>query len=331
MPEVASQQVVTQLGVETTSGTGVAANKQLIISDVTIQPDPDVKEFEGAGRRFTVATGINKNRTTGKAGGPANYTDIVYWASAAWGPATITTPVGATTARKWAWDLNLSAALGQKSFTIENGSSVRAQKAAYLIVPDIGEKWGRDDTSQEVSFIAQSMTDNITLTGAPTALPAKPQLGAHNAYYYDTSSGGIGGTKLTRVWDASWSWKGGLVEKYPQDSASITFATHVDLDPTPELFMLVAADAAGMAMWADMTADTTKYVRFQATGPQIETGSPNQFYLKTLDVPVRLAGQPSELKDEKGIRAIGFKFRPIEDLAAGFAWRFSVVNTLTAL
>ena len=331
MAEVATQQKVTQLGPETVPGTGVAATKGLVLSEVSLQPDPNVEEFGGVGRRFMVASAITRNRSVGKIGGPSNYTDFVYWGSAAWGPAVITTPAGGTLARKWAWDISLTAALGQKTFTLEDGTAVRAQKGTYLIVPDFGEKWGRDRCDQNGSFITQGMQDGITLTGGATLLPRMPHVGSHNNYYYDASSGGIGGTKLTRVWDASWDWKGGLVEKYPQDRANTSYATHVDIDPVPELTMLVAADAAGMAMYADCLADTTKYLRFEAIGPMIETGSPNQFYAKTIDAAVRLTKPPTELKDEKGIRAIGFSFRPIEDTVWGFSMRISAVNTLTAL
>lgn len=330
MPLPGTQQSVVQVGPESVAGTIVAATKQLTLVELEVGPDLEFKLFPGTGRRFLAATGLNKDMTTGKLAGKANYTEEVYWATMLWGAATITTPVGATLGRKWLWTPSLSAAITKKTLSFEVGNAIKAQKFGFGLLTDYGLKLNRDDQELEGALIGQALVDNITLTGSLPIIQPIPALGAHLSVYADTTFGGLGGTKLTNAWDMTWKWSKGLEDRWPIDRALGSFGDVVDLDPTVEFYAKVSADAQGQTLLAAARANQTQYVRVESIGPQIETGSPNQFYTRTIDMACRIT-KAEHYTDEKGVRAIGFTFTAIEDATLGGGFTYWLENVQTAL
>ena len=330
MPLPGTQQTVVQVGPESTNGTIVAATKQLTLVELEVGPELEFKLFPGMGRRFMAASGLNKDMTAGKLGGVANYTEEVYWATMLWGNVSPTTPVGATLGRKWLWTPSLSAAITHKSFSFEVGNAIKAQKFGFGLLTDFGLKLNRDDQQIEGALIGQALVDNITLTGALPIILPQPALGAHLAVYADTTFGGLGVTKLTSAWDMSWKYSKGQEDRWPIDRLLTSFGDVVDLDPTVEFYCKVSADAQGQTLLAAARANTTQYVRVESIGPQIETGSPNQFWTRTIDMACRIT-KAEKYTDEKGVRAIGFTFTAIEDASLGGGFTYWLENTQTAL
>lgn len=332
MAEVLTLNRGTQVGPESTHGTVVAATKQLKMLGLTMGPKVDFKIFPGMARRFKSTSGMNSNMVEGKLAGKANYTEIVYPLSAQWGQATISTPPGGTLSRKWLWVPPLAGSIDPVSLTFEVGGAARAQRFPYGICPDTAFAFTREaDCTFEAAVYGQAFTDAITLTASPTFLPQIPILGRHLSYYSDNTSGGLGTTKLLRVWDAKWGYKGAYNVLWPMDRAQTSFAAHADNpDPKPELILTVEADTQGMGLYADAIANTTKYIRVEAIGDLIE-GAINYSYV--LDIASRITAI-GELKDDKGNTvALDITFTPIEDNTWNSGQSISnyVINTLTAL
>lgn len=332
MPEVLQLNRGTQVGPESVHGTVAAAGKSLKMLGLTMGPKVDFKIFPGMGRRFKTTAGLNSNMTVGKLAGKANYTEIVYPLSAQLGAATITTPGGGTLSRKWSWIPPLTGSIDPVSQTFEVGGSVKAQRFPYGICPDTALALVREgDCTFEGVVWGQAFVDGITMTPTPTGLPQIPLLGKHLCYYADNTSAGLGATKLLRVWDAKWSYKNAYNVLWPMDRTQTSFAAHADNpDPKPELILTVEADTAGMGLYADAIANTTKYVRIEAIGDIIEAAIP---YSLTIDMACRITAI-SELKDGMGNTiSLDITFTAIEDTAwaSGQSVSIAVVNTLTAL
>src|SRR5690349_13245985 len=108
-----------QLGVESTSGTAVPANKLLPSMMVDFDPTFDVTKIKGSGRRFaSIIVPSGQEGVTGKLAGGVTFTEMVYPASMIWGAATITTPAGGVNARQWVWTPPLSGRVNPKSMTL---------------------------------------------------------------------------------------------------------------------------------------------------------------------------------------------------------------------
>lgn len=323
----------TQISVESTHGTVVAASKQLKMLGLLMGPQLDFKLFPGMARRATQTAALNKNMTVGKLAGKLNYSEVVYPLSMIWGAATITTPGGGTNSRKWLWTPPLTGTIDPKSMSFENGDSVRAQKFGYGFCPEVGMQLAREGDCQFESVVwGQAITDSITMTATPTQLEQIPVIGKHLSWYADNTSGGLGGTKLLRVWDgAKFGYANAYGVLWPMDRAQTSFATHADTDnPQPTFTLTVEADTQGMGLYADAIANTTKYVRMEAIGDLIE-GSIN--YSMVIDMATRIT-KIGQLKDAgNNVIALDIEFTAIEDTSWGSGQFLSayVINKLTAL
>src|SRR5690242_9152604 len=70
--------IQTQLGVESTEATAVAANKRLPSIDIEISPEHVKQFFRGSGYKANTIGVMNKSHTIGSYKGPLNYTELAY-------------------------------------------------------------------------------------------------------------------------------------------------------------------------------------------------------------------------------------------------------------
>lgn len=121
-----------RVGVEAIGATGVpvACNRQLSTLGWTITPAPNVDSYSPDGTKYDTGGTLISEQTNVKGDGRPDFRDIIYTASSALTDPVITTPAGATTARKWQWLLNSDAPDGQRTLSLEAGSD--AIRAAYV-------------------------------------------------------------------------------------------------------------------------------------------------------------------------------------------------------
>lgn len=329
MPERSTISQNVQVGVETTSGTAVAATKRL--TSLTIRPgvQADVKTFRPQGTKFATVTALGKESSAAAIEGQPVYDELVYPLSGLLGAAVITTPdgAGAPTGRLWTFSPSSTAEDTPKTFTVEVGSSVRAHRIAYGLVTDLTIGGNRDELSVGGSMIGQALQDGITLTAGPTDLPLVPILPSQVSVYLDTTSGGLGGTKLTRV--LSWEWAVG--SKYAPlwvvDAAVPSFAAHLESEPSAAAQLTVEADAAGMALLTLLRSGATRFLRIEAIGATI--GAAVTYRLR-IDQAVKVSAV-ADFTDEDGVYAIQFTLAAVHDGTWGKAMQVSLQNTTAAL
>ena len=68
----------TQLGVEVTKGTAVAANKKLMSTQIMLRPAGNINVFSPSGYKFNTVAAPGKEWATGDISGPASYNDLAY-------------------------------------------------------------------------------------------------------------------------------------------------------------------------------------------------------------------------------------------------------------
>lgn len=262
-----------QVGVESTEGTAVAATKNLRSFSVDTKIGGDAVFFRPDGHKFNSFSTLDMEWSTLASTGKAEYTELGYALIPMFGSPTATAVPSSVGGKRRIFDMDDVATLAPKSLTIEKGSSVRAQKIAGLIWTDFGLTFSRrNGISYTGAGIGRLFTDGITLTASPTDLAQVPIVGKHMDIYIDSTYAGLGTTKLLRAFSVEFSITGVFGPVWALNSANTSYDGHVDLAPTPTAKIIVEADAAGMAYLTQFRANSTIFVRAQATGPEYEAG-----------------------------------------------------------
>ena len=183
----------------------------------------------------------------------------------------------------------------------------------------------RDGCKLGGTMIGQKVSDGIALTAAPTAVENQPILTTDLDVYLDTTSAGLGTTKLLRALKANITIGNRFAPLWVMNSANGSFVTHIETVPKVNVELMVEADALGMAQLTQLRGGTTMYLRVQATSALLAgTAFPYQFQFD-------LAGKISavaDYSDENGVYAIQFTHDAIYDPAwgTGTSWQASVTN-----
>ncbi len=164
MAERVNIDLVTQVGVETTPGTPVAATKQLqtmqIIPSIKVSTSP----FTPSGYKYPSVVVYNKEWTEAKMNGEPSYGELVYFLSSVLCQALITTPLTSPVARTWTFNPSSNAADVVKTFTVEHGDAVRGEQFAFGIAKSFDLKISRDKIEISGDMLGQRTVDGFTMT-----------------------------------------------------------------------------------------------------------------------------------------------------------------------
>lgn len=322
MPERSSIFQVVQIGVESTAGTPVAANKLLQSVSMEIGPKVDVSIFRAQGQKFPALAGLNKEWIEGKLSGMLTYTEILYLLA---GAIKKVAPTGATLAKTWTYAPANAAADTAQTYTVEQGSSVRAHSFPFGILTSLGMSFSRSGCEVNADLIGKAMTDGITMTAAPGVVALKPVMPTQvSVYMADTYAGLAGASALTRVIKADWQISDRFAPLWVL-SGTTSWVGQVETEPKLSLSLTVEADAEGMGLLSTVRTGATKFIRIKAVSDIIETTVP---YTLQIDTAVKI-GDIDNFSDEDGVYAIGYSMQGAYDATWGKATEIVVINELT--
>jgi hypothetical protein len=321
------------LGVETTPGTAVAATRRLGSIGFSPGVKAEFTEQRPMGQKWLNAAIIGKEWSESAIEGSPCYTELPYIFASLLSTPTITAILdGATSTggRTWLFGTSSSNDDTPKTYTVEQGSSVRAHRAGNVIINEMTLGFSREEVTLEGSALGQAIEDGITLSAGVTQLPQVMAIPKNFSVYLDTTAAGLGTTKLTRVL----SGEIGISDRYGPlwvvDAAKPSFVTTIETTPTGSAKLLLEADAQGMAPLVDMRAGTTKFLRVEAVGANIYTGGVTVNHRLRWDAAVQVS-EPEEFSDEDGVYAMGWGFSFVHDATWGKATSVEVITTTTAL
>lgn len=328
MAERSSISQVVQLGVESTPGTPVAATKRLRSLSIEPTPSMEFSTFRPMGQKYQALSILGKEMATASISGRAVFDEIVYPLASVLDTPTITP--GADTGYSWHFAPSSTDEDAPETFTIEQGSSVRAHRFAYGLVNEFGFTINRDAFELSGSMMGYAIEDGVALTTspAPTLLPLVPILPQNVCVYVDDTFASIGTTKLGRLLNLEWTVSDRYGPLWTIDCEEDSFVTHVETEPSMTATIMVEADAAGMAFLADARNGETKYFRIHAHGPAIGAGTDEY------EFTMNLAGKISDtggFSDQDGVYAIEWSFVAVHDADIGGPMDVTVVNSLAAL
>lgn len=316
-----------QIGVESTPGTSVPANKRLLATMISPSITTEPNEFAPTGYKYETVVVNGKEWTEGGIEGVGSYIDPIYLFSSAFGTAVITTPATGVTARDWNWTPLTTGPDVAKTYTIEQGSTVRAEKFSGAIVNSLSMSYARSGISVGGSMMGQLTTDGITLTAAPTDIALVPIIPNQVDIFLDDTFATIGTTKLTRCIEAGWELTDKNGPIWPLNSTNTSYAASIETKPQGSANLTLGADSSGMALLPKMRAGQTMFLRIKATGSIIETTIP---YLHQVDIAVKILN-PGEKGDSDGLRTIPWQFRAVHDSTMAGAFRLKHTAPLAAL
>ena len=312
-----------QVGVESTAGTSVAANKKLLAVSMTPSPQAETKPFRAMGNKYASFATLNKEWSSINIEGAPTYNEIVYLLS---GLMHYAAPVqqGATAAYKWTFASNTSEADVGKSFTIEQGDASSAWRVAGAKISGLTFNFGRNDITVNGSGIGEALETGITLTAAPTSLSPVPILPSHLKFYMaDTQTALASATALTNSFSMEWSLtdKFGLAWPVGQDPEA------VEGEPNASGKITVATDTAGMGLITTLRNASTKWFRIEATGAEIASPYNHKF---TIDFPAQVESV-GDFSNLDNVYTVQFGLLPIHDATWGKSVKIEVITNVSAL
>lgn len=333
MPEVATIANGVQIGAEATPGTGVSASKLLNYLSLAPGITLGFNRFRPMGQKVAGAVVPNQDSTTWAVSGQGTYSELIYPFCSVFQNVTPTTVD--TSAKLWTFTPAARTEDTVKTYTVEAGSATRAQKATYVLFTGVELTFNRTDgITLGGDAFGQQIQDGITLTASPTAVEDKPILPTHLDVYVDSTSAGLGSTKLTRDFNAVFRATDRFSQVWPINSTLASFGSHVESEPTIQIELTVAADSQGMGFLTNARAGDTRYIRLAAVAPAAYgfAGATTAPYQLLIDMAGKISGI-NAFDDNDGVKVLTYTFDAVYDAAwsTGLYARIQLQNKTAAL
>lgn len=313
-----------QVGVESTPGIEVDANRALTALMIEPGPKVDISKYRAMGWKVPSVSSLNKEWVEADMSGAITYSEIVYPLASLMGTQT---PTLGTVAYNWTFNINPNSQDTPATFTVEQGSSLRAHLFTYGLVNSLAFKFSRDGNELTGTMIGQALQDGITMTSSPTTIPLVPVQPTEVAVRLASTYAGLAAaTPLSRALEANVSIDNRFGMLYSLNQSD-SWIEPVELEPGLKADLLLEANAEGMALLNTMRSGSFTFMRITATGANIATAEP---YLLQIDTALRVM-DVSKFEDNQGIYAIRWNFEMFYDTTWGDFLEIAVRNTLDSL
>jgi len=334
MPDRASILEILELGVEVTPGTSVPSSVKLQSLMMDLDTAITFDRIAPSGDLFDTIAAPRQEYATGSLSGYPSYPELAWVFSNVLGAATITTPSGATTARRWFWKPSSSVPWTPRTWTIRRGvAGNTAESAAYGLLTGVGMSFSataQPTISGDLFARALDYTATVGATGLtiPSVVPILP---GQVCVYLDPTFAALGTTRLTRDFAAGFEIAGLNGPFWPLDCTITSFGGHVPLKPgTTTATLQLGNDTQGRALVPSMRAGTTQYVRIEATGPQIDVGPPPVNHRLRVDMALKVVDAPAR-GDTDGLSTLAWTFGLFDDPTFGGAISVTLDTNIATL
>lgn len=339
MPERAAIFQGVQLGVEgaSTPGTAVAATTKLLSIGLDPDPQANIDTFKPTGSKYLGVAALGQELSAFRLGGRPVFDELQYVLSSVLTRGAITNPATPVTplARYWTYTSLTSAPDDPASYTVEQGAAAATDGDRYpgVYITEAGLTFTRQSVELSGSGIGQNMTNPFTMTTAGiTSKPQVPIIPGKTDVYLDTTSAGLGATKLLRCFRAEWRLGGRYTPVWPLNSANASWERVAEGDPDMTLTVRVVSDTQGMALYNTyMKQGSGVYMRVRNQGATIDTGALNPYEIR-IDMAGVVTGVGGKQVDQD-LQMIEFTLSAQHDQAwgTGKSHEVRLTNKQTAL
>lgn len=175
MPERPQVFEVGVWGPEATLGTQVPSTKRLLCTEFL--PSPVIPRVPYRPQGFAVPTSVvnQKENATAPLSGVQCYGDLAYLYASLLKTEAITTPSGATNARRFTYSPSAVAPDTFRSYTLEKGTLAGgAERITGCVVESLTQRWTKTDANLSGNIMGQVVQQQITPTVGITDIPARP-------------------------------------------------------------------------------------------------------------------------------------------------------------
>lgn len=328
MPERSSKSQRLQFGLESAYDGGATVTRKLLSLMAEFDPQATRKRNYAQGYNFPSSTSFEKDWTDMDLSGALMFDEVIVPLTLAYGAVTPTNLTPAT-AKQWVWDIPLQGDIIPKSAKFEKGDASTGESVTGVVAVDLGFTWNRDEIGISGALIGTKMNEGATMTSSGvTTFPQVPMNPNGVGIFLDTTSAGLGTTRMVRAFEGGVSMSGMQGPIWPLNELKQSFDGIVSLRPDSESTVTVMADAAGKALLTSLRAGDRRFMRTWIKGPQIGAGPAT--YLFQVDQAVEIVDVAS-MGDDDGIYVMPLTFAPMADETWGKASVITVVNTTASI
>lgn len=307
---------VSNIGVETTPGTAVTANKRLTAYEFVPSINVETSTHRPRGYKFPTLAIFGREHTQLKVSGIADYANIAYLFSCA---LKSVTPVSQSDAYLWTFTPAVTSGDTVKTLTVATGDANGAIIVPGVTVNSLNIKASRKEVKVEAEAFGMKATDG-SLAAATEVVPVPVVPGSADLFVTD-SYANIATAKVSDAFEYGFALSDRFAQVWPLDSSKTSWAEAVESAPKGEVKVKVAVGSTSGTLLSAARSTGTLYVRYEATGSAV--GS--TVYRLTIDTALKVTGV-GEYADEDGVYAIEFTGTLVNDSALGGAVKAEVVN-----
>lgn len=323
--------ISTQIGAESTHGTGVTAGKKLLDLDFMFDMNLQTKFSRGKGFKFPT-TGVKEREwSTGSYSADVpGYNSLAYILSGLFPTSSGPTQIGTTGGYTWGFAPTSSSDDSYTSFTVQNGDADAAEEVNNFSLLSLNVNFGENDLSISGDAIGGTVDTAATLDGSPADVAVVPISMADLSWYIDATYGGIGTTKWTDVLSASLSFPALRQPKFVQNASFSAFKELVGIAVDDASLTITAEYNSQTRAFVDaQRADTlpVRYIQSKFLGDNIGTSAD---YTWKNNCAVKLqACKPR--RNVQGVYAYDLTYKLVHSSSMGKAFESTLINTASAL
>jgi len=328
---------VIQVGLEATPGTAVPATIKLSSMDIEMKVMSNTDVFRPTGFKYPTVAAQEREWTEGTMKGQPTYTEIIYPLSSVVNkqpPTQYTDGLTPTTVYKWVFESSTSAPDVAATYTVEQGSTLRAQSFSDAVFSEYSLNFTREKVDMGGKLLGTSIVDPGVLTGGLSAISLIPIQATQLTVFLDTTSAALGTTKMPRLFDFKYDLTNRYGPVWVVDASQPSYVAVVELVPKQTVKVIVEADANGMALLQLLRNDNTRFMRVLAKGQTLySTGTyalTPLTYRYQQDMAVKVT-EVGTFSDQQGVYAIEFTFEVFHDATWGKALHIEVDNNIATL
>lgn len=324
MSERATVFQTVQIGMETTPGEAVPAGKRLLATAIEPSINAEITPIRPFGGKFNTGAVLGKDYVTARVSGQMTYNDLAYLLASL---LSYEAPTGAGDAKTWLFEVLHGEADTSATFTVEVGDSDSAGAFSYGLMTSLTLTIDRSRAEFSGEMVGQAYDENAAMTANPTDVPIVPLLPKQVTVYLDDAAADLGDTPLERALSVELAIADRFATVWALDASVDGYVAHVEKAPSATIKLLVEADTTGIGLLSVARAGTKKFIRIEALGEDIVTGTP---YELTIDA-CGVITQVGQFSDQDGVYAIEYTFAVAFDGTWDAALKAKLVNTLTDL
>jgi hypothetical protein len=317
-----------QIGREATKGTAVSCSTLLNALDLSINGwEVTMNRTRPIGQAVASQITPVYEETPITVAGQLSYSEAVYLYAGLLHIATASTTD--TTGKAWTFSPSARTESDIYTYTLETGGSVRAEKASFVHFTGAEVTYNRTTgVSVSGSGRGQALSDNITLTGTPTAIEERPILGSDIKVYVDSTTASLGTTQFNRDFEIVHRMNDIRGPVKPL-TGTASFVETVQTEPTIQLEMKLERDSQGMGFLTQARAGSTQYVRVKCLSTVL-AGAATIFYTHQLDFAGKISAGYSR-DDEEGVDVATWTLDAVYDANWGKYMNLLVINKVATI